>query len=81
MPATVLFRLLHSQNVNCQYGAAGETYMTATRICAELEQGGHKVNKAVLHSEHCALLFAQSKYTEVGPRLWCWECNSVYQGG
>ncbi|XP_005094954.1 amyloid protein-binding protein 2 [Aplysia californica] len=57
-------RLLHSQNVNCQYGEAEETYNTAVRICEDLESRGHKVNKAVLHSEHCALLFAQSKYTE-----------------
>lgn len=59
------FRLLHSQNVNCQYKDAEETYNKALKICTELEGRGHKVNKAVLYAEHCALLFAQSRYTQV----------------
>ncbi|CAL1529171.1 unnamed protein product [Lymnaea stagnalis] len=57
-------RLLHSQNVNCQYKDAEETYNKALKICTELEGRGHKVNKAVLYAEHCALLFAQSRYTQ-----------------
>ncbi|KAK0057214.1 amyloid protein-binding protein 2 [Biomphalaria pfeifferi] len=57
-------RLLHSQNVNCQYQDAEETYNKAVKLCTELEDRGHKVNKAVLYSEHCALLFAQSRYTQ-----------------
>ncbi|XP_059146276.1 amyloid protein-binding protein 2-like [Physella acuta] len=57
-------RLLHSQNVNCQYKDAEETYNKALKICTDLEDRGHKVNKAVLYAEHCALLFAQSRYTQ-----------------
>ena len=58
-------RLLHSQNVNCQYKDSEETFNKAMKICMELEGRGHKVNKAVLHAQHCGLLFAQSRYTQV----------------
>ncbi|GFO08684.1 amyloid protein-binding protein 2 [Plakobranchus ocellatus] len=57
-------RLLHSQNVNCQYKDSEETYNKAMKICMELEGRAHKVNKAVLHAQHCGLLFAQSRYTQ-----------------
>ncbi|KAK3763675.1 hypothetical protein RRG08_051196 [Elysia crispata] len=57
-------RLLHSQNVNCQYKDSEETFNKAMKICMELEGRGHKVNKAVLHAQHCGLLFAQSRYTQ-----------------
>ncbi|BFZ18781.1 hypothetical protein BsWGS_21820 [Bradybaena similaris] len=57
-------RLLHSQNVNCQYKEAEETYNKALKICSALEGVGERVNKAVLYAERCALLFAQSRYTQ-----------------
>ena len=55
--------------MNCQYHEAEKTFGIACRISTDLEAGGNKVNKAVLHSEHCSLLFAQSKYTEVKLKL------------
>ena len=58
-------RLLHVQNANCKYHAARETCAQAFSLVELLSQKGFNVNCAILYSEQCGLLFAQSLYDEV----------------
>ena len=59
-------RLLHIRNANCRYSEAEETWHGACAWIEKLEnEAGHAVNKAVLYSEICSLLFAKSLYDEV----------------
>ncbi|KAK7459432.1 hypothetical protein BaRGS_00039000 [Batillaria attramentaria] len=57
-------RLLHVQNANCKYQAAKQTCAEAFSIVEDLAQRGISINRAILYSEQCALLFAQSLYDE-----------------
>ena len=59
-------RLLHVLNANCKYAEADATLKEAQVFVDKLESLGQSVNKAVLYSECCALLFAKSLYDEVG---------------
>lgn len=64
-------RLLHIRNANCRYNEAEETWRGACAWIEKLEnEAGHPVNKAVLYSEVCSLLFAKSLYDEVRTDTW-----------
>lgn len=58
----LLCRLLHVRNANCQYTEAEGTWKLAQSYLEKLTSKGHKVNRATLLAEHCALLFAKSQY-------------------
>ncbi|WAR03662.1 APBP2-like protein [Mya arenaria] len=57
-------RLLHVQNVNCQYQEAKSTCKMACSIIEEIGSKGAPANRATLYTECCALLFAESQYDE-----------------
>ncbi|KAK7087291.1 amyloid protein-binding protein 2-like [Littorina saxatilis] len=57
-------RLLHVQNANCKYHAAKQTCTEAFSLVERLSHKGFTVNCAILYSEQCGLLFAQSLYDE-----------------
>ncbi|KAK3600300.1 hypothetical protein CHS0354_027144 [Potamilus streckersoni] len=60
----ICFRLFHVQNANCQYKDADVTRKTAFQLLKKLSECGVNVNKAMLYTECCALLFAESQYDE-----------------
>lgn len=57
-------RLLHVQNCNCKYKEARSTCGEAMAVIAKLDEKGMTVNRAMLYTEYCALLFAESEYDE-----------------
>ena len=62
---TSVFRLLHVRNCNCKYADAELSYNAAVSLADRLESHGHSVNKAVLYTERCSLLYSKSQYDEV----------------
>ncbi|ELU14913.1 hypothetical protein CAPTEDRAFT_138866 [Capitella teleta] len=69
-------RLLHVRNANCQYGDAEKSWVEAQEYVQELTNQGHKVNRATLLSEYCALLFAKSQY-DMAYRACCTALNEI----
>ncbi|XP_052239180.1 amyloid protein-binding protein 2-like isoform X2 [Dreissena polymorpha] len=57
-------RLLHVENVNCEYKSAKETCKMACNLIDMISAQGLTMNRATLHTECCALLFAESQYDE-----------------
>ncbi|XP_025090996.1 amyloid protein-binding protein 2-like isoform X2 [Pomacea canaliculata] len=57
-------RMLHVENANCRYSKAKRVCTEAFSLAERLAQKGISFNRAVLYSEHSALLFAQSLYDE-----------------
>lgn len=57
--------MLHVENANCRYSKAKRVCTEAFSLAERLAQKGISFNRAVLYSEHSALLFAQSLYDEV----------------
>ncbi|KAL3856914.1 hypothetical protein ACJMK2_011620 [Sinanodonta woodiana] len=57
-------RLFHVQNANCEYQDAEVTREAAFQLLEKLREHGINVNKAMLFSECCALLFAKSQFDE-----------------
>ncbi len=53
------------RNANCRYVDAEHTWKQAKDLVGKLENLGHTINRALLYSEFCALLFAKSQYDDV----------------